>query len=198
MGQPRLRGNVKWFSEKLKPRCKVARRSPMQLLTLRLNDLAKLFRGRYGITLPDDDAGRDDLWIALNHLACLPHPQAAMTHWIEIWAPWLTAAESRDMLAQIMPHPTRWEADPMAWRLKLMMEERTVLGITTIGSIDVNKAARKKLRKKRSAKRKEGQRRKQGAKPRALYEAESISNARPWEDEGISRATWYRHKRETA
>jgi hypothetical protein len=194
MGKPKLIGNVKWFSEKLKPKGKLGRTSPRQRLALRIRDLVILFRSRYGITLPDDDAGRDDLEIALNHLACMPYPHAAMDHWIEIWAPWLTAAEKRDMFARIMPHPMRWKADPMAWRLKVTMEERMALGLTTIGSIDCNRAGRKKRRKALSTKRKEVQRRKQGAKPRALYESESVSRTKPWLAEGISRATWYRRK----
>lgn len=194
MGKPRLSGNVKWFSEKLKPKGKLRRTTPRQRLALRIRDLATLFRSRYGITLPDDDAGRDDLEIAVNHLACMPYPQVAVAHWIEIWAPWLTAAENHDMLARIMPHPMRWKADPMAWRLKVTMEERMALGLTTIGAIDCNKAARKKRRKQRDIKRKANQRRNQGAKPRALYEAESINRTKPWQAEGISRATWYRRK----
>jgi transcription initiation factor TFIIIB Brf1 subunit/transcription initiation factor TFIIB len=33
--------------------------------------------------------------------------------------------------------------------------------------------------------------------PRAEYEANSISRAKPWEVMGISRATWYRHGKPT-
>jgi IS30 family transposase len=32
------------------------------------------------------------------------------------------------------------------------------------------------------------------AQPRAEYEANSISKAKPWESQGISRATWYRRQ----
>ena len=39
-------------------------------------------------------------------------------------------------------------------------------------------------------------RREAGVKSRAEYEAESLTRARPWEAEGVSRATWYR-RRET-
>lgn len=33
------------------------------------------------------------------------------------------------------------------------------------------------------------------AQPRAEYEESSLSKAKPWESEGISRATWYRRQK---
>jgi hypothetical protein len=144
----RLVGNVKWFSTKQKPRGR-SRRSPMQLVALRMNDLAILFRSRYGQELPDDDSGRDDLEIALNHLACLAHPRGHIASWIKAWAPWLTAGEEAEIVPPILANPQRWKADALAWRLKLTMEQRTMLGITTIGAVDQNKGARTKRRKQR-------------------------------------------------
>src|ERR1700733_278032 len=120
------RANVRWFSTKQKPRGR-SRRSPMQLVALRMHDLALLFRSRYGTALPDDDAGRDDLAVALNHLACLAHPRGHIANWIDLWAPWLTAKEQRELVAQILANPQRWKADALAWRLRLTMEQRTML-----------------------------------------------------------------------
>lgn len=187
------RANVKWFSTKQKPRAR-NRRSPMQLVALRMHDLAILFRSRYGNELPDDDAGRDDLGVAINHLACLAHPRGHIANWIDLWAPWLTAKEQREIVPPILANPQRWKADALAWRLRLTMEQRTVLGITTIGAIDMNKGARTKRRKQRDRDRKTSTRRKLGIKPRKLYEEQSLSRAKPWEAEGISRRTWYRRK----
>lgn len=169
----------------------------MQRVALRMHDIAILYRSRYGITLPDDDAGREDLEIAINHLACLAHPRGHITRWIGIWAPWLTAAEQAEIVPRILANPRRWKADPLAWAMKLSMEERTMLGITTIGAYDVPKAARTKLRKQRDRIRKANERRAKGVIPRKQYERQSLSNQRPWEAEGISRATWYRRRRET-
>lgn len=174
-----------------------SRRSPMQLVAFRLNDLAKLFRSRWGTTLPNDDAGREDLEIALNHLACLAHPRPHIARWIEIWTPWLTAAEQREIVPPILANPMRYKADALAWRLRLGIEERTMLGITTIGAFDKSKAERTKLRKKRDRERKANSRRVKGVKPRKQYEGQSISRQKPWIVEGISRATWYR-RRETS
>lgn len=193
------RANVKWFSTKHK-RGKRKRPSPMQLVGLRIRDLCILFRSRYGgrQLLPDDDAGREDLFIAVNHLACLAHPRKHIEGWIETWAPWLTIAENRQIVGDALTSPQRWKADSLAWRLRLTMEQRTMLGITTIGAIDQGLAARKKRRRKLERERRMTNRRNKGAKPRIEYERNSISRTKPWEADGISRAQWYRNrKRET-
>jgi hypothetical protein len=186
--------NVKWFSRKQKGKRK--KLSPMQIVGLRIRDLCILFRSRYGgfDKLPDDDAGREDLYIAVNHLACLAHPRKHVTNWIESWAPWLTVAEQRDLVGQALANPQRWTADQLAWRLRLTREQRTMLGITTIGAIDESKAARAKRRRERDRFRKQAQRRAKGCKSRKEYEKQSISDCRPWEGEGISRRTWYRRR----
>jgi hypothetical protein len=38
-------------------------------------------------------------------------------------------------------------------------------------------------------------RRAKGMKPRAKYESGSLTKMQPWKAEGISRATWYRHRK---
>jgi len=189
----RMVGNVKWYSEKPKSR-KLRRRSPMQLVTLRLNDLAKLFRGRYGHVLPDDDAGRDDMLVAINHLACLPHPQKPIDHWLEIWAPWLTVIERKQIVGDALQNPQRWKADALAWRLRLTAADRHALGITTIGAIDENKSARTKRRKQQAKARMRAHRKAKGAKSRASYEDKSAEQTMPWIADGISRRTWYRRR----
>lgn len=197
MNRPKLSPKLKIFSTRQKGKSR-SRRSPMQLVALRLHDLAILFTSRYGrAELPDDDSGRDDLAIAVNHLACLPHPQRAIEAWLDAWAPWLTLRERSQIVPPILANPRRYKADALAWRLRLTMEQRTVLGITTIGAIDKAKAERAKLRRQREIQRREASRRAKGAIPRRQYEQRSISRAKPWEAEGISRATWYRRQRET-
>lgn len=166
----------------------------MQLVALRLNDLAKLFRGRYGHVLPDDDAGRDDLAVAVNHLACLPHPQKPIDCWLEIWAPWLTVKERKAIVSEALMNPMRWKADALAWRLRLTAADRAALGITTIGAIDENKAARKKRRKAQARKRMTAHRKASGSISRKTYEDQSVEQAMPWIAEGISRRTWYRRR----
>lgn len=191
------RSNVKWFSTKQKTK-KRSRRSPMQLVGLRLNDLAKIFRARYGNVLPNDDAGRDDLLVAVHHLASLAHPRGHIAKWLDLWAPWLTLAEHKQIIGEALASPQKWKADALAWRMRLTKEDRRMLGVTTIGAIDENKAARTKRRRHLDRQRKENARRAQGIKPRREYEGKSVSAAKPWEAEGISRRTWYRRNRGTS
>lgn len=195
MKQPLRRANVKWFSTKHKSG-KRRRASPMQLVGLRMRDLCILFRGRYSghDRLPDDDAGREDLFIAINHLACLAHPRKHIADWINAWAPWLTAGEQSDLVGRALANPQRWTADQLAWRLRLTKEQRNMLGITTIGSIDESKAARSKRRRKRERERRMASRRAKGALPRTEYEKNAISRTKPWIADGISRASWYRRR----
>jgi hypothetical protein len=190
------RANVKWFSNKQKPKGKHARSTPMQRVTFRLKDLAQIFRHRYGIELPNDDSGRDDLEIAINHLASLARPRRRIANWIELWAPWLPAGEQKTMVGAALANPQYWDADTLAWRLRLTKKDRTMLGVTTIGSIDENKTARTKRRRKLDRERKAKARRAKGAPLRKVYEANSIAQAMPWIDEGISRATWYRRRKD--
>lgn len=187
------RSRIQWFSDKQK-RGKRRRASPMQLIGLRMNDLAKLFHARYGHILPDDDAGRDDLSVAVHHLACLARPHKPIDRWLEIWAPWLTVAERKTIVADALVSPQRWKADQLAWRLRLTAEDRRMLGITTIGAIDENKSARTKRRKRLDRERKARLRRALGSKPRKVYEGQSLEQAMPWIGEGISRRTWYRRR----
>jgi hypothetical protein len=56
----------------------------------------------------------------------------------------------------------------------------------------MTKAERLARRRQHKRQRKEAIRRAAGAKPRAIYEATSISRNKPWEALGMSRASWYR------
>jgi hypothetical protein len=192
MEPAKQRATVRYFSTKQKGKRK--RSTPMQIVALRIADLSTLFRSRWGLVLPDDDAGRDDLRLAADHLAALAHPARAITRWLETWAPWLTLAEHRQIIADGIANQRHWKADALAWRLRLTREERTMLGITTIGAIDHGKAARTKKRREYQRNWKAEKRRIAGAVPRAEYEAQSVEKTKPWMAEGISRRTWYRRR----
>ena len=102
------------------------------------------------------------------------------------------------VIADGIAQQRHWKADALAWRLRLTREERAMLGVTTIGAIDLGKAARTKRRKDRDRERKAEKRRAAGARSRAQYEAESLEASRPWIAEGISRRTWYRKRQQAA
>lgn len=195
--------NVKWFSERAIPGSKRGgrgkRASPQQIVSLRLNDLAALLRSRYRrAELPDDDSGRDDIEPVIHHLAALAQPARRAAHWLEVWAPWLTLREQQQIIKDGIAGARAWSADQLAWRYRVTREERDMLGLTTIGAIDQGKAARTKRRRERDRKRKADKRRAQGVKPRAEYEARGLTRLKPWQEAGMSRASWYRKRqRET-
>src|SRR5262245_23069013 len=79
-------------------------------------------------------------------------------------------------------------ADNLAEFLRVTYEQRQSLHLTTIGSVNVKKRARKELRKRRDRIAKERKRRALGMRP----QSESLSATKPWEKLGMSRAAWYR------
>jgi hypothetical protein len=109
----------------------------------------------------------------------------------------LNEAEALATLEQADDMPQHRSADSLARFLGVTFPQRTDLHITTIGSIDVNRRARRLFRKRRRRLYLERRRRVRGARPRAEYEANSLARAKPWEAEGMSRRTWYRRTRGT-
>jgi hypothetical protein len=69
---------------------------------------------------------------------------------------------------------------------------RQWLGLTTIGSINVGKRARKELRKRKDRLAKERRRRERGARP----QNQSLSRTQPWEALNMSRRQWYRNRKQ--
>lgn len=162
---------------------------------VRIGALNKVFGGelRYGggklYEFTDDDAGREDLCILLDHYA---HSNpGAIPRVIKARAPWLAQSERETLLA----HAGRyWKSPELAKALGLMEWERVKLGgVPTIGAVDMSPEERKATRKHRDLKRKLRKRRAAGMK----RQADSISRKKPWKAECISRSTWYRRRRET-
>lgn len=161
----------------------------------RVRDLEKTYGYYFGRPLPDDDNSRDLALIMCHHLAgAYDDPRHSIPQWLEAWAPWLSIVDARTMVADAIAKPRRWKADTLAWRLKLDDATRTRLGITTIGSVDVSREERAARREQRKYRRLLDRRRHSGIKPRAQYEAQAVSNAKPWLELGISRRTWYRRR----
>jgi len=105
----------------------------------------------------------------------------------------ITEAEAAAIIDEaVHTHSPPLSADDLARFLGLRYDKRRALGIKTIGSIDIDKQGRKEIRKLQDRYSKERKRRRLGMKPHS----ESLSQTRPWKDEGISRRTWYRHRRQ--
>lgn len=168
----------------------------VSLAALRVRDLTNLLWSRYGRSLPDDDAGRDDARIMVHHLGALTgDPRKRINGWLRQAAPWMSLVDAETLLIEAITKPQHWRADKLAWRMRLTDAERTALRITTIGAIDLSKAERTKRRKERHRLLARARRQAKGAKSRAAYLA-SASLGKPWVALGISRSTWRRRKRD--
>jgi hypothetical protein len=106
----------------------------------------------------------------------------------------LAEAEATEILASADDMRRHRSADRLARFLGVTYAQRQRLGITTIGAIDVSRKGRMMLSKRKDRDRK---RRTRGTKPRAEYEAHSLTRTKPWQAAGMSRRTWYRRRRET-
>jgi hypothetical protein len=163
---------------------------------LLVGDLRRVLRHRYGATLPDDDAGRDDLMLLLRLAAvCRTEPREKMQHEVELYAPWATAAEAEqwiDDFQRLDPRRVWLGGKELGERLNVTNAEREGLKAWRIVPVDISPDD---LAEQRKAKDRERKRRKRaGAKPRDRYEAESLSKLKPWIADGISRRTWERRR----
>jgi hypothetical protein len=105
----------------------------------------------------------------------------------------ITEAEASAITEEASRTPKHLKADNLARFLGVTYAQRKILGIRTIGSVDVKKRARRVLRQRKDRLYREGRRRANGVQDRLEYEANSIAaKARA---EGVSRMTIYRRIR---
>jgi hypothetical protein len=100
----------------------------------------------------------------------------------------ITEEEGSAIIEEASTTRKHLSADNLARWLGVTYEQRQKLRITTIGSTNVGKRARKELRKRRWRLNAERRRRGRGMRP----QSQSLSRLKPWETEGMSRAKWYR------
>ncbi len=129
------------------------------MASLRIAELNRLYRARYGDVLPNNETGRQMITIAAHHLIHLAgDPQKRLMTWCSARAPWLTVAEVAATLSEVASNPRSWKADSLAWLLKLTYADRQALRIGTIGAIDCNARQRAALRKAKAKKREHARR----------------------------------------
>jgi hypothetical protein len=97
-----------------------------------------------------------------------------------------------DMVVTVLAKPLRWRAKTLGERLNVTPKDRERLALTTIRAVGMTQSEMSSNRREKGRARDQQRRRDRGAKPRAQYEAESISRAKKWNELGMSRATWYR------
>jgi hypothetical protein len=105
----------------------------------------------------------------------------------------ITEAEASAVTEEASITRKRLTADNLARFLGMTYQHRQALRLTTIGSVNVGKRARKELHKLRARKALAAKRRATGVLARAEYEANSIAAVA--RTEGVSRMTIYRRRR---
>jgi hypothetical protein len=161
---------------------------------LRLGDLQKLLRSRYGHTLPDDDAGREDLLELLLPISLGPEDRRKMANAIEVWAPWMGGNEAGQLIDRInrMPlYERKVGARRLGERMRISNQERERLKLKTIKPFDMTDKQLAEQRKANDRARKKRRRLAEGSKSRER----SLARQKPWEAEGIHRATWFRRRK---
>ena len=108
--------------------------------------------------------------------------------------PNLTDAEASAIIEEASTIRGYLTADGVAEFLRVRYAKRQALRLTTIGSVNVKRRARREIRKIRDKVKKEQKRRAAGVRPRTEYEATSLSRTKPWKAVNISRRTWERHR----
>jgi hypothetical protein len=103
----------------------------------------------------------------------------------------ITEAEASAITEEASITRKHLNADNLARFLGVTYAQRQALGLTTIGSVNVGKRARKEMRKRRVRLAKEAKRRVAGMRP----QSESLSATQPWRELSMSRRTWYRRNK---
>ena len=182
-----------------------ARGDPGKLETirrLRYGDFLTLFRHRYGNELPQDDAGRDDLWLLVCNVSLAPsEPEKKVRHVIGLWAPWMSAEEREDYVKHVMGldiYERIQTAAEIGQRVGLTNAEREALKLWRFKPIDMTDEELAEQAKARERERRARKRREKGIRTKAAYLAERARRPKPWIAQGISRRTWEpRRKRVT-
>jgi hypothetical protein len=195
------------ITKRRRRKCKLSENESREVRRrVRVGQLRRLLLDRCGPVLPDDDAGREYLKQLLLPISLGPYeagrgqgrvqiwgPTDKMRREIEIRAPWMSENEARDLRLEINDIP-RWERwlsqEALGKELNVTFAERERLKLWGIDPCDMTKAAMARIRKQK--KRLRNKRR--YTKSRAEYLAASLSQTKPWEQDGISRRTWERRR----
>jgi len=161
---------------------------------LRYGDLIRLFRHRWGYILPDDDAGRDDLWaLVCNVSLAQKEPEKKMRHVIELWAPWMRADEREDYVKHVWGldiYERTPSAKELGERLGVTNAVREQLKLWQFKPIDMTDEQLKEQRRRKNNERRRAKR----SRARSEYLASCLTATKPWEAEGIHRRTWERRR----
>ncbi|MCL7999433.1 hypothetical protein M8994_14380 [Brucella sp. 21LCYQ03] len=173
------------------------------LSRFRVKEIERVLRSRHGDVVPDC-RGTDDMNLVAGYLLAVAGSLGEIDGWCRRWMPWFDDVEFiekahrlADRLRLNQRGPVVLKADNVAKLIHLTDAERRSLGVRTIGACDVDTATRKRAataeKKQRDKDRQTALRKAAGCRSKA----ESATALKPWESAGISRASYYRKRRET-
>jgi hypothetical protein len=165
---------------------------------MRLREIEKIIMHRHGQVIPDP-TGTDDVELCVAYIKAAAFALSGqdMAAWCQRWAPWVDETFVLLIVAQAATRKLMMPANAVAALLSVSWKERTEIGLTTIGAFDVSASERSALARQRKRERdRERQESKRRADGRGSHAA-SLARSKPWEEEGISRASWFRKQRET-
>jgi hypothetical protein len=145
--------------------------------------------------------GCDQAWTAaevkgLHPRQALQKQKRSVRNWARSKAPRLTLVELEALVARTVTSNKRWSRDQSAAVLGIGVRDSQEHGFKFLGADDdPNYVNRNKAKAEKAAARARKYRAANGAKPRTVYEANSLSRTKPWEPDGISRRTWERRRK---
>lgn len=168
---------------------------------LRAFEVEAVITSRHGKIVPDVRE-TDDMELAGGYLVAAAGSGIEPIGFAGRFLPWIDIC-SREMVAARRVYartqptarkPLFMSADEVARHMAVSLAERGALGLRTIGACDVPAEERKRLAAERKRQRDRDRQRakRESAKTRAEYVASGKQATKPWEQEGISRRTWYR------
>lgn len=168
---------------------------------LRTHEIEAVIKARHGSVVPDA-TGTDDMEMVAGYLLAAAGSGMEPIGFRGRFMPWLEIrsremAAARRLFARTQPtakKPVFLSADDVARHMAVSMAERDALGLRTIGACDVPAEERKRLAadRKRQRDRDRQRAKRESGKTRAEYLECSKQSTKPWEQEGVSRRTWYR------
>lgn len=166
---------------------------------LRLREIEWVITSRHGKLIPDPyDTDDVDMCLAYARAVEASKTPQDLLHWSRRWMPWAPAAEIDRIVLQEGWRQKPAGADHVATMIYVSAAERQALGLRTIGACDITieerKAAAAEAKREQDRQRQAEKRRAEGRVDRPTYLQKSVSAQKPWEAQGISRATYYRMK----
>ena len=149
--------------------------------------------------LPDDDAGRDDLWLLVTNVSlAAAEPEKKMHHVIEMWAPWMSEEERSAYVKHVWGldlYERTQQQRSWAERLGLTNTDVRALKLWQFLPIDKTEEELAEQAKVRERERRARKRREKGIRTSEAYLDELASKPRPWTVQGISRSAYYRKRK---